>query len=798
MDRNELTLELDKVLELLTNVTNLSDTKTIISELRPSTKENEVQKRLQQTEDAQSLLAKFGVPSFGSAKNVANAARRAEAGASLSFRELLDVAEVLRVFRSVREWHDHCEGMETSLDGYFRGVIPNHFLETKISSTILSEDSVADNASSELASIRRKIRSASSKLREHLDSMIKSPTYQKALQDPVVTMREGRFVVPVKAECRSSIPGLVHGSSSTGATVFVEPMAVVEANNDIRILHTKEEEEIERIIADLSAQVGEYAGSLCDGYSLLLQLDFAFAKAKLAYDMKAMRPAISSDSHLVLRHARHPLLDKNKAVPIDVELGGSFDTLVITGPNTGGKTVTLKTIGLLSLMTMCGLFPPTDDGCSVPLYHHILVDIGDEQSIEQSLSTFSAHMTNLISILEEADEHSLVLVDELGAGTDPVEGAALAIAILEQLRSQGSSIVATTHYAELKAYAVHTDFVENGSCEFDVNNLRPTYRLLIGVPGRSNAFAISERLGMKPDLVARAKSLVGGEDQTMEEVVVRLDEKRQALESELETVKQSRTSAERSAKEAKEKAEKLEKERQKALEDAQTEAKRIVERAHHDADALLDEIRAIRKKKNTAGFKEKDASASLRRRLKEMDDAFNPVTAPVLDEDYVLPRPLKVGDNIVIADIGQTGTVLSLPDKNDLVEIQAGIVKTRVALSNLRLLTNASAKPSHGPARSRTVSSRSSDESLSRRSRDIHTELDLRGYAVDEALPKIDQFIDNAVVAGISTISIIHGKGTGVLRAAVHTHLKTHRAIKEFRLGVYGEGENGVTIVTLK
>ena len=797
MERHEQTLELDKVLELLANHASMHDSAEKARNLRPSQKEKEVEKRLNQTEDAQKLLARFGAPGMGGARNIANAARRAEAGASLSLRELLDVKEVLHTFRAVREWHDHCEGVESSLDGLFMGVCPNNFLENKLASAIISEDTIADNASSELNSIRRKIRSASSRLRDHLDSMIKSPTYQKALQDPIVTMREGRFVVPVKMDHKNDIPGLVHGSSASGSTVFVEPMAVVEANNEIRILMSKEEEEIERILADLSAQVGEFAGSLCEGYNLLCEIDFIFSKARLAYDMKGSRPAISKDHHLILRHARHPLL-KEKAVPIDVELGGTFDTLVITGPNTGGKTVSLKTIGLLSLMTMCGLFPPVDDGSAVPLYSHILVDIGDEQSIEQSLSTFSAHIKNLIDILKVADEDSLVLVDELGAGTDPVEGAALAIAILEQLKEQGSSIVATTHYAELKAYAVHTPRVENGSCEFDVESLRPTYRLLVGVPGRSNAFAISERLGMETELVERAKALVSGEDRKMEDVVVRLEEKRQALESELKEATASRSSAERSAKAAKERAEALEREREKALEDAKEKARQIVERAHHDADMLMEEIRSIQKRKNDKDFSGKDATGRLRKHLKDMDESFDPVNTPVIDEDYTLPRPLKEGDNVLIATIGKEGVVLSLPDKNNLVEIQAGSIRTRVELSSLRLVEKTNKKPATAKKKAVPNAGDGAGDTLTRRLRDVATELDLRGYAVDEALPEIDQFIDNAVVSNMNVITIIHGKGTGVLRTAVQKHLKNHRAVKNFRLGTYGEGENGVTIVELK
>ena len=798
MNRNETTLELNKVLEMLAEYAACPDTKKLAMELHPSHNRKEVLRKLQETGDAQMLLARFGAPSFGSVKNIQNAVRRAEAGASLSMRELLDIAEVLRTFRAVHDWHAHCEGVESSLDDIFFGIQPNKHLEEKITTSILSEDTVADTASSELASIRRKIRSASSRIREHLDSLIRSATYQKALQEPIVTLREGRFVVPVKIEHRNEIPGLVHGSSSSGSTVFIEPMAAVEANNEIRLLANKEAEEIDRILCALSAEAGECAGSISAGYALLLDLDLAFAKGKMAYDMKAATPFVPEDFHLVLRHARHPLLPRNKAVPIDVELGGEFDTLVITGPNTGGKTVSLKTIGLLSLMVSCGLFPPVDSGSFLPLYDEILVDIGDEQSIEQSLSTFSSHIVNLIDILKVANERSLVLVDELGAGTDPVEGAALAIAILEKLHSQGSHIVATTHYAELKAYAVHTDRVENGSCEFDVESLRPTYRLLVGVPGRSNAFAISERLGMDVSLVNRARDLVDGDDRKMEDVVVRLEEKRHSLEEALRIAEESKTDAERKAKDARQKAEALKEEQEKALEEAKAKAKRIVEQARFDADALMDEMRNIRKNKHQSTAKTNELMAGVKKKLNEMDETFDPVRQVMEQEDYQLPRPLKAGDSIVIRDLGQTGTVLKTADKNGLVEIQAGAIHTRIAESSLRLLEDEK-RPVKSAVRSRTIPKETTGDSKTlHRSRDAKTELDIRGYAVDEALPEIDRFLDTATLSNFHQITIIHGKGTGVLRTAVQKHLRSHKQVKTFRYGVYGEGENGVTIVELK
>ena len=801
MDRNQTALELNKVLDRLAEKTSCEDTAQMARELRPTAVFRRVTKRLDETDDAMQLMARFGAPSFGSVKNVQSTVRRAEAGAALSMRELLDIAELLRVFRGVADWHGRCGGVETSLDGRFSGVIPNKYLEEKITTAILSEDTVADNASPKLADIRRKIRSASTRLRDHLDSMIRSAAYQKALQDPIVTIRDGRFVVPVKAEHRGEIAGLVHDTSASGATVFIEPMAVVDANNEIRLLQSQEETEIERILAELSADAGAFAGSICSGYKCLLELDLIFAKAALAYEMKASRPTLTEDGHIRLRRARHPLIDRQKVVPVDVELGGDFDTLVVTGPNTGGKTVTLKTLGLLTLMTMCGLLPPVDDGSIISTFDHVLVDIGDEQSIEQSLSTFSAHMKNLIGILKATDDRSLVLVDELGAGTDPVEGAALAIAILERLREKGARVAATTHYAELKAYAVATAGVENGSCEFDVKTLKPTYRLLVGVPGRSNAFAISERLGMDADLVERARSLVSGDDRRMEEVVVRLDERRQALESELAEARETRSSAQREAAAAKERVGELEAARQEELDAAREKARQIVERARLDAERLIEELDKLRKQKNKAGFADAaaDAKSRLRAQLRRMERELDPVDAGTEDE-YTLPRPLKAGDTVKLSDLGKQGTVVTPPDKSGMTEVLVGIVRTRVPTETLRLCEpseSAAAKKPRGSHR-HTPPADNSTSGVARRLRDVHTEVDLRGMAADEGLLELDRFLDGAVMSGLSVVTVIHGKGTGILRAAVQKHLKSHPSVKSFRLGAFGEGEDGVTVVELK
>jgi len=798
MNRDYAALELPQILDLLAGETGCADAAALARGLQPATDLATVQRLVDETDDACRLMAGFGSPSFGGLTNVTNPLRRAEAGACLSLAELLKIAETLRVIRSLAQWRSHCEGVNTCLDDRFSVLAPNKYLEEKIAAIVVNEEEVADNASPALADIRRKMRAASSRVREQLDKLVRSPAYQKALQEPIVTIRGGRFVVPVKAEHRGEVAGLVHDTSASGATVFVEPMGVVEANNDLKVLKAKEEAEIERILFALSAEAGSFATAIIADYEILLELNVIFAKARLAYRMKAVKPRLAEDGHTVLHRARHPLIDPAKVVPVDVELGGDFDTLVVTGPNTGGKTVTLKTLGLLTLMTMCGLLPPVGDDSRVSVFRQVLVDIGDEQSIEQSLSTFSAHMTNVIRILGQAGDHSLVLLDELGAGTDPVEGAALAIAILERLRSQGARVGATTHYAELKAYAIHTPGVENASCEFDVASLRPTYRLLIGVPGRSNAFAITRRLGMDEALVEQAKGLVSGEERRMEDVVSDLDARRQQLEEQLHATADARTRAERAARQAEEKLAGLETRQEKELENARNEARRIVEKARMEAQQLMDELDALRRQKEAADFAQKtqQAKSQLRSRLRRLDDAIDPVTQRDTG-DYILPRPLVVGDAVQLMDMGLQATVLSLPDDKGMVEVQAGAIRTRTAVDNLRLFDS---KREEKKARGRSMAAaRQSGGGLtSRMERSATTDLDLRGMMVEEALLEVDRFLDNAMLCGLERVTIIHGKGTGALRAGVHKHLKGHRQVKGFRLGVYGEGETGVTVVELK
>ena len=786
MERHFKALELDKILHLLAEETSCDAAAELAQNLRPSTSLSQVKRLLTETDEAHTMMARFGAPSFGGLKDVSNSLRRAEAGGTLNMTELLRIATVLRTLRGIVDWRSKSEGVKSVLDDRFDAIMPNKYLEDRINHAILSEEEMADNASPQLATIRRKIRSASSRAREQLEKMVRSPVTQKYLQDPIITMRDGRFVVPVKAECRGDVPGLVHDTSSSGATVFVEPMAVVEANNEVRVLLSQEQAEMERILAELSAEAGNFASGIISGYKEAVELNLIFAKANLGYNMKATLPLVNDEGKIELKRARHPLIDKEKVVPTDIELGLHFDTLVITGPNTGGKTVSLKTVGLLTLMAMCGLLLPVADNSQISIFNHVLADIGDEQSIEQSLSTFSAHMTNIIKIFEQADASSLILLDELGAGTDPIEGAALAMSILEALRRKGTRIAATTHYAELKAYALQTEGVENACCEFDVTTLRPTYRLLIGVPGRSNAFAISLRLGMDPEIVEHARELVSSENTRFEDVVQSLETSRQRLEEERKEAQRQRLEAEEASRAAKERKDAIDAQADREMEEARRRASELIARTRGQIDAMLNEMEELKKQKNKALTAEQ--KAKLKSGLRALENEADPVRKKD-EEAYVLPRPLKKGDPVLIYDIDKKGTVLQPPDKDGKTAlVQAGIIQTRVPVSNLRLLNE---KPVKKPQGSVT-------RSVNRANVRAAMELDVRGQTSDEALMNVDQFIDSAVLAGINMLTIIHGKGTGALRAAVQQHLKRHPNVKSFRLGTFGEGEAGVTIVELK
>lgn len=793
-DKHAKSIEFDKVLERLAEFTSCDDARYNALHLKPESNLDLARALLSQTADAHMLLARFGGPSFGGLKNVNNALSRANAGSVLNTKELLDIGGVLRVIRTLSQWRASNAGVQSVLDPLFNALSPNKFLETAIFNAIISEEEISDNASPTLADIRRKIRRQEAKVREQLEKFSRSQVHSKYLQENIITQRNGRYVVPVKNEYRNEVAGLVHDTSASGATVFIEPMAVVEANNEIRVLQTKEREEIERILAELSAAAGDFAQSIKDSYECALELNLIFAKAQYAYKIKAAPPILNDKGIVNLRAARHPLIDPKKVVPVDIMLGKDFDTLVITGPNTGGKTVSIKTLGLLSMMAMCGLMIPAGDRSEISVFDKILSDIGDEQSIEQSLSTFSAHMTTIIDIFNEADEKSLILIDELGAGTDPVEGAALAIAILESLHFKGAKIAATTHYAELKAYALETPRVENGCCEFDVATLRPTYRLLIGVPGKSNALAISEKLGLDMSVINRATELVSSENKAFENVVDKLEETRRRMEDEYGRAKQLSDRADKEKADAEKLKEEIAVLREKELEKARSQALKVVEQAKREAYALMQELDKLKKEQQ----KTKDA-AELARRAKSLvkkgiesiDSAADPIIGIEDDDkDYVLPRPLVTGDTVIIRDIAKTAKVLSPADKNGNVEVQAGSIKTRAKLSNLKLCENAPKK--------KETKSTARLQGDSRLNMAASTRLDLRGMTVDDCLIELDRFIDMGLRAGLNEFTIVHGKGTGALRSAVTRYLKASPYVKSSRLGVYGEGEDGVTIVVLK
>ena len=786
MNRNYKALELPKILNMLSLECTNEDAAENALSISPSTDIETVKRLIKETDDAYVLMAKFGAPSFYGLKNIVNALRRAEAGGVLNLTELLNLSFTLKTIRGVTEWRSKSSSVETILQERFELLSPNKYLEERIDTTVKNEEEVFDTASVELSNIRRKMRNASLKIKEQLDKMTRSPQYQKYLQDSIVTMRDGRFVVPVKVEYRSEVAGLVHDTSASGATVFVEPMGVVEANNELRLLKAKEKDEIEKILQRLSEEAGAFAQAVIDSYYILVELNLIFAKAHLAYKMKATVPVVNDKGKINLKNARHPLIDKDKVVPTNIELGNKFDTLIITGPNTGGKTVSIKTIGLMCLMAMCGLMIPCSEDSEVSIFTNILADIGDEQSIEQSLSTFSAHMTNIIKILEISDENSLVLIDELGAGTDPTEGAALAIAIIEALRIKKLRLAATTHYAELKEYALRTEGVENGCCEFDVNTLSPTYNLLIGVPGKSNAFAISKRLGMRGDIVARARNLVSEESNKFEEVIAKLEKDRRKLQDELKSAREDKEKAQKLLKEAEALKEKTEKDAEKQIEEAKRNASNIVSATRAQATALFDELEKIKKHKDKIISQEE--MQNLKAGIKNMEETSDPVREKK-QEDYVLPRPLKVGDDVVIFDINKDATVLELPKSGDMVLVQAGIVKTRVNIKNLRL--------SDGKKEKKKQEGRRTVKTLTAPI-EVSMDIDLRGMNSEEGIAAVDEFIDRALRQNLNQITIIHGKGTGVLRAAIQQHLRRHPYVRSYRLGTFGEGESGVTIAELK
>ena len=784
------TLELPAVLEKLAAKAVSQAAKDRCLKLTPSTDAEEVLRLLDETDAAKERLGLHGSPSFSGVKDVSAALTRADHGGMLNTRELLDIAGVLTASRRVADYDAQHQGEETVLDRLFTSLHTNKYLEEQIRSAILDEETIADTASSELADIRRKMRLAAFKGRQILQRIISSPSYAKVLQEALITQRDGRFVVPVKAECKGSMPGLVHDVSSSGATLFVEPMGVVQANNELKELEAREKKEIDRILRQLSAACAGSMENILWDYDILVHLDVIFARAQLSYQLNASRPEVRRRGGVALRRARHPLLDQAKAVPITVELGEQFDTLVITGPNTGGKTVTLKTIGLLCLMAQCGLHIPADSGSAVRVFHRVLADVGDEQSIEQSLSTFSAHMSNIVQILREVDDKSLLLFDELGAGTDPVEGAALAIAIIESARSQGALIAATTHYAELKTFAMTTAGVENASCEFDVQTLRPTYRLLIGIPGKSNAFAISRRLGLDESVIQAAQQQMDSDSVRFEDVLTQLEEKRQRLEKAQAEADRLWRQREEDARKARTFREQMEKAKDNARTKGEAEAKRIVRQAQAQADeifAQLDQLR--RQQQKQLSFQElNDAKAAVRHSLNQAQDALHIHDQPQ-EPVYTPSRPIEVGDLVELPGVKMAASVLAVNNDGTLL-LQAGKMKMTVKAQQVRL-------PEGQPKKKPAAPASGGSAKLNLQSR-AASELDIRGYETLEAESVVENYIDSAVMAKLGTVTIIHGKGTGALRKAVHEMLKRNKAVKSFRLGRYGEGEAGVTVVELK
>ena len=782
-EKSLVKLELNQVLAMLADCAGSEGGKEACLKLRPTSDLEEVEQMLGQTTAASELSTRKGYPAFASAADVSASLERADRGGSLQPKELLQIGGILRCTRSVKGYISE-DDQETVLDELFRALTPNKYLEDRILGAILSEEEIADTASPELADIRRHMRIQAGKIRDSLQKVISSPAYSKFLREPIITIRQGRYVVPVKSECKNDVPGLVHDVSATGSTYFVEPMSAVNANNALRELELKEKKEIERILAELSAEAAAHAEDINLDYTMLVQLDVIFAKAKLAFQMRAWAPIMNNKGRVELRNARHPLIDPKKVVPISLRLGSDFDTMIITGPNTGGKTVTLKTIGLLTLMAECGLHVPAGDGSVLSTFDAILADIGDEQSIAQSLSTFSSHMKTIVDVVAQCDDRTLVLYDELGAGTDPAEGAALAIALIEFSRKMGSRVVATTHYAELKLYAMRTKGVINASCEFDVETLQPTYKLLIGIPGKSNAFAISRKLGLSEEILKEASDLVGKSDKDFEDVLSQLEQQRQQMESARMEAEKLRQETARIKQQSEQYQEQLRKEKEKAMEAARREAQGIIEEARAAANAASEELKALRKQLqdgDTTGLNQRQAE--LRRTLNETEDRLR-AQQPQRQRPKET-RDIMVGDTVELLKLGIKASVLAI-NKNGTLELQAGIMKMSAKRDEVYLLENENpykAKGGH-PAHSGREMKMTA----------MSSEIDLRGMDTVEAICVLDRYMDEAMRAKLSSVRIIHGKGTGALRQAVHQDLKRNKFVKTFRLGVYGEGEDGVTI----
>lgn len=783
-EKSLLKLELDQVLEQLARCAGSEGGKEACRKLRPVSDLEDVQRMLDETTAASNLCTRKGNPVFADVTDMSASLERADRGGCLQPMELLRIAGILRCARTIQGYIAEDEE-KTVLDSLFHSLTANKYLEDKIFGAILSEEEIADNASPALADIRRHMRIQAGKIRDSLQKVISSPAYSKFLREPIITIRQGRYVVPVKSECKNDVPGLVHDVSATGSTYFVEPMSAVNANNALRELELKEKKEIERILSELSSEAAAYREAINLDYRLLVQLDVIFAKAKLAYQMKAWAPLMNDQGRIELRKARHPLIDPKTVVPISLRLGTDFDSMIITGPNTGGKTVTLKTVGLLTLMAECGLHVPAGDGSVLSTFDAILADIGDEQSIAQSLSTFSSHMRTIVDVVDQCDDRTLVLFDELGAGTDPAEGAALATAIIEFCRKMGSRVVATTHYAELKLYAMRTNGVINASCEFDVETLRPTYRLLIGIPGKSNAFAISRKLGLSEEILKEADDLVDKSDKDFEDVLSQLEQQRQQMELARQEAERLRQETAQIQQQSQQYHDQLRKEKEKAMESARREAQHIIEEARAAANAASDELKALRKQLTQGGDVSgiNQRQSQLRRNLNEAEDKLR--AAQPQQQRPKPSRGILVGDTVELLKLGTKASVIAI-NKDGTYQLQAGILKLTAKQDEIYLLEHENPYQAKG--------GRPKHSGREMKMSAMPTEVDLRGMDSVEAICVLERYLDEAMRAHLSQVRIIHGKGTGTLRAAVHQSLKRNKFVKKFRLGVYGEGEDGVTI----
>lgn len=783
-------LEYNKIIEQLIEHASSFSGKELCRRLKPMTDISAIRSAQDETAAAFTRIVKKGRPSFSGCNPVNDSIRRLEIGGVLGSGELLRICKLLETAGRTRAYgrHDNADEMEDCLDGYFEQLNPVTILVNEIRRCVIDEDEISDDASPGLKHVRRAMNQINDKVHATLSNMVNG-SLRTYLQDPIITMRGDRYCIPVKAEYRSQVSGMIHDQSATGSTLFIEPMAVVKLNNDLKELYGQEQEEIQKVLARLSADAAEYTTEIHTCYTILRQLDFIFAKGALALDMNASQPIFNTEGRIHIREGRHPLLDKKNVVPITLTLGDTFDLLIVTGPNTGGKTVSLKTVGLFTLMGQAGLHIPALDRSELAVFHDVYADIGDEQSIEQSLSTFSSHMTNIVSFLKQVDEHSLVLFDELGAGTDPTEGAALATSILNHLHSRGIRTMATTHYSELKVYALSTPGVENASCEFDVETLRPTYRLLIGIPGKSNAFAIASRLGIPDYIIEDAKTHLTEQDESFEDILTNLETSRKTLDKERETIAAYKREIERLKMETSQKQEKLEAQRDRILREANEKAHAILEDAKETADETMRNFHKFGKANISAAEMEKERER-LRKKMAKTRSGMTP--EPAKPKKQYKPSDFKLGESVKVLSMNLTGSVVSLPDAKGNLDVQMGILRSKVNISDLEIIDE---KPNY---LQKTAKRTGKGKIKMNKSLTVATEINLLGKTVDEAVAELDKYLDDASLAHLSSVRIVHGKGTGALRQGIHKYLKRQKHVKSFRLGTFGEGDAGVTIAELR